>query len=198
MVLWEQVAYLARDEKRSKAFEALRSRIGTSPVFVAGAERAALQEIAALGGIFAELRAERMQESAAAVLRDFGGDLSSVLDMPTVKAKKALQSFPMIGEPGAEKILLFCGKLDVLALESNGLRVLTRLGFSQEQKSYSATYRAARQFTLEFLPVSTTHLQQAHLLLRRHGLDLCFRSSPACNSCPLNGSCPSAAHFRSK
>ena len=198
MVLWEQVAYLAREEKRLNAFEALRSRIGTSPVCVAGAKRAALQEIAALGGIFAELRAERMQESAATVLRDFGGNLDSVLDLPTAKAKKALQHLPMIGEPGAEKILLFCGKLDVLALESNGLRVLTRLGFAPEQKSYAATYRAARQATLELLPVSTIHLQQAHLLLRRHGTDLCFRSGPACNSCPLNGSCPSAAHFRSQ
>ena len=198
MVLWEQVAYLASDEKRSKAFEALRSRIGTSAVTIAGAGKAALVEIAALGGIFAELRAERIQESAAMVIKDFGGDLDSVLGWPSPKVKKALQRFPMIGEPGAEKILLFCGKLDVLALESNGLRVLTRLGFTQEAKSYSATYRAAREATLELLPVTTTQLQQAHLLLRRHGTDLCFRSSPACNSCPLEYSCPSADRFPSK
>jgi endonuclease-3 len=198
MVLWEQVAYLAADEKRAKAFEALRSRIGTSAITVTGAGKTSLLEIAALGGIFAELRAERMQKSAAMVIKDFGGGLDSVLALPPVKAKKALQRFPMIGEPGAEKILLFCGKLDVLALESNGLRVLTRLGFTQEAKSYSATYRAARQATLELLPVTAAHLQQAHLLLRRHGTDLCFRSGPACNSCPLNNSCPFAAHFRSK
>jgi endonuclease-3 len=198
MILWEQVAYLASDEKRSKAFEALRSRIGTSAVTIAGAGKAALVEIAALGGIFAELRAERIEESAAMVIKDFGGDLDSLLGWPSPKAKKALQRFPMIGEPGAEKILLFCGKLDVLALESNGLRVLTRLGFTQEAKSYSATYRAAREATLKLLPVSAAHLQQAHLLLRQHGTGLCFRTSPACNSCPLNGSCPSAVHFRSK
>jgi endonuclease-3 len=126
MLLWEQVAYLAADEKRAKAFEALRSRIGTSAIAVAGAGKAALVEIAALGGIFAELRAERMRESASMVIKDFGGDLDSVLALPAAKAKKALQRFPMIGEPGPEKILLFCGKLEVLALESNGLRVLTR------------------------------------------------------------------------
>jgi endonuclease-3 len=198
MVLWEQVAYLASDDKRSKAFDFLRSRIGTNAAMIAGAGKAALVEIAAVGGVFPELRAERMRESAAMVIKDFGGDLDSVFALPSAQAKKALQRFPMIGEPGAEKILLFGGNLEVLALESNGLRVLTRLGFTREAKSYSATYRAARQATLELLPVTITRLRQAHLLLRRHGMDLCFRNGPACNSCPVRPSCPSAAHFCSK
>jgi endonuclease-3 len=51
------------------------------------------------------------------------------------KAKKLLMRFPMIGEPGAEKILLFCGALAVLALESNGLRVLVRVGVAEERKT---------------------------------------------------------------
>ena len=33
------------------------------------------------------------------------------------------------GEPGAEKVLLFSGSAPVLALDSNALRVLLRLGF---------------------------------------------------------------------
>ena len=49
--------------------------------------------------------------------------------------------FPMIGEPGAEKILLFSGVLAVLALDSNGVRVLVRLGVGEERKSYAATYK---------------------------------------------------------
>jgi hypothetical protein len=38
--------------------------------------------------------------------------------------------FPMIGEPGAEKILLFSGVLPVPALESNGVRVLVHAAIS--------------------------------------------------------------------
>src|ERR1039458_5911517 len=60
--------------------------------------------------------------------------------------------FPMIGEPGAEKILMFSGVLGVLALESNGLRALVRLGFGEDRKSYSATYKSVREVTLEELP----------------------------------------------
>ena len=56
--------------------------------------------------------------------------------------------FPMIGEPGAEKILLFCGLLNVLALESNGLRVLTRLGCGEERKELCRGYKSVREVTL--------------------------------------------------
>jgi hypothetical protein len=49
-------------------------------------------------------------------------DLGAVLDRPQADAIRALKKFPAIGEPGAEKILLFAGKAPILALESNGLR----------------------------------------------------------------------------
>ena len=193
MVLWEQVAYLADDARRLLAFDALRSRIGTEAGALARAGKPVLTKIAALGGIFAELRAERILRSAAIVQMDFAGDLSRVPELPLPKAKKALMRFDMIGEPGAEKILLFCGKLNVLALESNGLRVLTRVGLVTEAKSYSATYRAARAVTLPLAGMPNAQLQQAHLLLRRHGLELCFRTAPACHSCPLAPACPAAS-----
>ena len=38
------------------------------------------------------------------------------------------------------------------ALESNGLRVLVRLGFGEDRKSYAATYKSVREATLEELP----------------------------------------------
>src|SRR5260370_36691436 len=96
MVLWEQVAYLAGDEKRLAAFEALRSNVGTDAASVARARKATLVEIAALGGIFAELRAGRMQKSAAMVVEDFAGDLTKIFSLPDARAKKALMRFPMI------------------------------------------------------------------------------------------------------
>ena len=133
-----------------------------------------------------------MRQSATMILEDFSGRLDAALQVPSTQAKKALMRFPMIGEPGAEKILLFAGKLMVLALESNGLRVLTRLGVAMEAKSYSTTYRGVRKATLEMLPADTALLQQAHLLLRRHGMELCFRNAPACHSCPLRQTCPAS------
>jgi hypothetical protein len=83
------------------------------------------------GSIAAAQRAERLLLAAQLTLDQFGGDLDGVLELPPHKAKKLLMQFPMTGEPGAEKILMFSGALGVLALESNGLRVLVRLGLER-------------------------------------------------------------------
>src|ERR1017187_7923744 len=75
----------------------------------------------------------------------FQGNLEQILEWPYARAKKALKLFPSIGDPGAEKILLFCGVAAGLALESNGLRVLTRIGYGRPHlKNYGAVYRSVQ------------------------------------------------------
>jgi endonuclease-3 len=123
------------------------------------------------------------------VLNDFDGDLTSALKLPYHKAIKALKKFPSIGEPGAEKILLFSKSFPVLALESNGLRVLLRLGFGKEQKNYSATYRSVREAVADEAVDGYDFLISAHQLLRLHGKQLCKNNAPKCEACPLTKYC---------
>ena len=190
MILWEVVAYLADDARRGMAFDALRKQVGLTPGKILAAPKTLLCDITRMGGsIAAEERAERLQAAAQLTLDEFGGDLASVLKLPPQRAKKLLMQFPMIGEPGAEKILMFSGVLGVLALESNGLRVLVRLGFGQDRKSYSATYKSIREVTLDELPADCVLLTKAHLLLRQHGQRLCLRNGPVCHACPVNSEC---------
>src|SRR5262249_44624403 len=125
---------------------------------------------------------------------DFGGNLKPILRLPLTEAKKALRKFPSIGEPGAEKILLFAGSHPVLALDSNGLRVVLRLGFGKEEKSYAKSYRSVQDALAPGLPLDTAFLTEAHQLLRRHGQELCKTSHPKCEACPLNEQC---AYYRS-
>ncbi len=191
MILWEIVAYLADDAKRQTAFDVLRKRVGLTPEKILAAPQSKLIEVTRTGGaIAAEDRAGRLREAASLVTEEYGGDLSSVLKWPTPRAKKALMKFPMIGEPGAEKILMSCGALHVLALDSNGLRVLVRLGFGTESKSYSTTYRSVRGATLDEQPAGSQALTAAYHLLRQHGQQTCLRTSPACPTCPLRSDCP--------
>jgi endonuclease III len=194
-VLWENVAYLADDEKRALAFSQLRKTVGTSPKEILKAEPETLLAVTRLGGIVPELRAERLRQSAEIVEILLKGRLDAVLRESLAKAKKTLRQFPAIGEPGAEKILMFAGKYPVLGLESNGLRVLLRTGFAQEQKSYSASYRAVQSALSGQLPKDCASLTVAHQLLRKHGHELCKRSQPNCDKCPLRESCAFAARL---
>jgi endonuclease-3 len=192
MILWEIVAYLADDTRRAAAFEALRTRVGLSPQKILAAPKKLLIEITRKGGSIApDERAGRLRAAAQLVLDESAGDLAGALKLPQQKAKRLLMKFPMIGEPGAEKILLFSGVLPVLALDSNGVRVLVRFGIGKERTSYPATYKSIREATLEQLPPDTKLLAAAHLLLRQHGQTLCFRKDPACGACPVSADCPS-------
>src|SRR5262249_37058206 len=97
-----------------------------------------------------------------------------------------------IGEPGAEKILLFSGQHPFLAPDSNALRVLTRLGFLPDDPNYARSYAAARKVADVHIPARINRRIEAHELLRRHGQEICRRARPLCGECPLEKLCPSA------
>jgi len=188
MILFENVAYLADDAKRAKAWEELRRHVGLEPRRILAAPRAALMEVAR-AGILASDRVEKMCEIARIALEQFGGDLGEALARPIREAKKALKRFPSIGDPGAEKILLFARRDPVLALDSNGLRVLLRLGYGREDRSYARSYRSAQEASRNEWKTDFDWLISAHQLLRRHGQELCKTNHPRCEVCPVRKEC---------
>jgi endonuclease-3 len=191
-VLWENAAYLVPEEKRRECFRALKKRAGKSGAGILRARREDLLELARAGGMHPEQRVEKWLEIATTVQDAFDGDLEAVLARPLAKARAALKRFPGIGEPGAEKILLFTETHALFALESNGLRVLVRLGYAREGKSYASTYRALRTALAPLEARGAAWLTRAHLLLQRHGRELCKSSAPRCDDCPLREGCPAA------
>jgi endonuclease-3 len=112
-----------------------------------------------------------------------------VLALPPAEALRALKRFPMIGEPGAEKILLLTRTHPLLSLDSNGLRVLLRLGYGREGRSYAQSYRSVRAATAPEERADYDWLISLHGLLRMHGQRLCRRSAPLCSECPLLPCC---------
>jgi endonuclease III len=188
LVIWENIAYLASDKRRAQAFATLKQTIGTRPEQILAAKHSAL---AAIGeaGILPDISAEKLLSIAKIAFEEFDSDLTPVLKKPLPQAKKALKRFPSIGDPGAEKILLLTRSYPVMALDSNGLRVLCRVGFADEQKNYSATYHSVQNAIHGQLPRDYDSLIRAHQLLRQHGQELCKRSKPHCTECPVRDSC---------
>jgi endonuclease III len=164
LIVYETIAYLATDEKRDAAFDVLQAKVGLKPTEILAASMEQLVTITRLGGIHAELRAARLKEMAQIVLNDFDGDLKNALKLRLPQARKALQKFPSVGKPGADKILLFTRTYPVLGLESNGLRVLLRLGFGAERKNYSAIYASVQEALRDQIGSDCDFLIKAHQL----------------------------------
>lgn len=193
-VIWEYVAYLTDDAERAAAFQVLKKKVGARPAALSEASPALLEAICRGGSAIApKLRAERIRSTAARVREKFGGSLKKVMALSYKDARRILMSFPAIGPPGADKVLLLAGAHRVLALDSNALRVLLRLGYGTEQKSYAATYQSAQAAATPELKRSFAAFEKASVLLRRHGQELCRRTAPFCFRCPLQAVCPSAS-----
>ena len=200
LVMWENACYLLPDSRRAEVFEGLRQQVGLTADAIFKASKEALFPLAKLGGMRPETRVFRWQEIARITRTQFDGNLEQILEWPYAKAKKALKLFPSIGEPGAEKILMYCGLAAGLPLESNGLRVLTRVGYGRVHlKNYGAMYRSVQEAIAPELPQgrsSAAALTRAHLLLRQHGKTLCRDAQPQCFDCPLEETCAFAAKLR--
>ena len=192
-VLYEQVAYLATDAVRTQAFALLRTTVGLTPAAILDARDGTLEAICRTGGAIAvQTRTARMRESARIVVKKWQGDLNGINALDERDARKALEQFPMIGEPAADHILVLMHKSMRVPLDSNALRVLGRTGLIEETTDYRATYRAAQQRLASEASDDAEQRLHAGALLRQHGLTLCKRRAPRCGNCPVAAVCPAA------
>jgi endonuclease III len=188
-IVRENVVYLADDEAREAAFRDLKRKVGIRPKDLLAARASAIRRIAKGRGILAALAPTKLKRAAKVALEDWGGDLEPVLHLPVPEASRALQRFPGIGGPGADRLLLLARRHRVLALDSNGLRVLLRVGYGTERRSYAATYRSVQDALRGRLPRTYPGILAAHSLLQRHGRETCKRSAPRCDVCRLAPDC---------
>jgi endonuclease III len=189
MILYINCAYPATEAACAKSFEALKKSVGVRVDDILAASKEKLAEDTRVGGSFPEKRAARLHEIAALVKYQFAGDLRTVLQKPQPEARKALKLFPCIGDPSADKILLFTKTAPIAAVPSNCMRVPVRLGLGEEKKNYAATYRSAQEAIRSRLPEDCSALIRAYLLLKQHGQELCKDSRPKCELCPVSSDC---------
>ena len=189
LVIWENCAYLVDDERRAAVFARLKRVVGLEPAAILATPLPALADVIEDGGMLTVRRAEKLHAAAEIALEVGPAELRRLVRQDPIAARKMLRRFPGIGEPGADKLLLFCKGQRTLGPDSNALRVLVRLGYGAESDNYQRMYRSAATAVAPQLPADFTWLIRAHQLLRRHGQELCKRAAPRCDACPLSASC---------
>ncbi|HEY3997894.1 MAG TPA: hypothetical protein VGO93_03455 [Candidatus Xenobia bacterium] len=175
LVMWENAGYLVDDTRRD---DIMRGFPNLSPDGLLSTPFETLLQLAARGGMRPQARIDHWLEIA-----------TLARDLPAQPTRRDLKRFPGIGDPGVDKLLLFTGRQPILALDSNALRVLLRLGYGEEDKNYPATYRSVQKAAQAELPRDCPTLTSASLVLRRHGQSLCRRTSPQCALCPVTALC---------
>lgn len=115
-----------------------------------------------------------------------------MLDWPPIKALRALKQFPGMGTPGAEKILMFEGAFNQLALDSNGLRVLLRLDLAKNKKPTRLPTNPCAKRSASRPPRKAPNSPKRTCCCCQLGQEVCTRTKPNCGSCPLKKPCPSS------
>jgi endonuclease-3 len=195
-IVWWHCGYPASDAACTKGWEKLKSEVGIEPHNLLAATPGELVSALRPGGMVPELRALRLKEVAMRVKDDLGADLRGALARPFPEARRVLKKFPGIADPGADRILLFGGMMPIAAVPSNCTHVLVRLLYGQEQQNYGVNYRKAQQAIVAQVPGTFDARTRTYLLLKRHGQEICKRTNPKCEKCPVNSNCAFFASHR--
>ena len=188
-LVWWHCGYPPSDTACARGWDSLNQKIGVSPDRLLKASPKALAAALTPGGMLPELRAMRLKDIATRVQNEFAGDLRSGLFGPLTKVRRILKTFPNIADPGADRILLFAGIAPIAAVPSNCPHVLVRIQRGQERENYGVNYGDAQHAIESEVPEKFDARTRAYLLLKRHGQDLCKRTKPKCEQCPLRTAC---------
>jgi endonuclease-3 len=191
LLLYANAGYPPSDRACEAGYAALEAKVGLSPDAILGAPKRRIVTALRVGGIVPELRADRVRAIAKSKATS-SSDPDDIGHLPLAQARKLLKTFPTIGDPGADKILLFSRTEPTAAVPSNAHQVPLRLGFGNNAAGYAASYRSARTALDAELPRTFAARIRAYLLLRTHGEQICKRSKPLCDQCPVAQLCPSA------
>jgi len=188
-LVWLHSGYPASDDRCARGWESLKEKVGVRPNQILKASSIALASALSPGGMVPEIRASRLKAIAERVQNEFGGDLRTGLVGPLAEVRKILKKFPNIADPGADRILLFAGIAPVAAVPSNCPHVLVRIQRGQERENHSVNYKEAQQAIASEVPKKFDALARAYLLLKHHGQELCKRTKPKCEQCPIHTQC---------
>jgi endonuclease III len=188
-IVWWHCGYPASDAACTKGWEKLKSQVGVEPHNLLAVTPRKLADALRPGGMVPELRALRLKEVAMLVKDKLGGDLCAALAGPISEVRKTLKKFPGIADPGADRVLLFAAIAPIAAVPSNGTQVLVRILYGRELENYGVNYREAQQAIAMEVPTTFDARTRAYLLVKHHGQEICKRTKPKCQECPVNSNC---------
>ncbi|MCU0962644.1 MAG: hypothetical protein MUF48_21315 [Pirellulaceae bacterium] len=171
------------DANSGAAFERLSQRFPTWD----GVRRARVAAIAAA------IRPAGLQQQKAARIKRIlqtlharRGELSLefLRSLPAAEALAYLRAFPGVGPKTAACVLLFACRQRVLPVDTHVHRLSLRLGLVPPRTSAANAHELLAQL------VPARHVLEFHVLLIRHGRQVCHARSPRCPTCPLLDACP--------
>ncbi len=127
----------------------------------------------------------RIKRILQALPKRHGGlSLEFLRGWPLAESLVYLRSFPGVGPKTAACVLLFACRQPVLPVDTHVHRLSVRLALVPRR----TTAEKAHDLLARLVPAR--HVLEFHVLLIRHGRQVCHARQPRCPACPLIDVCP--------
>ncbi len=130
------------------------------------------------------VKAKRIKNFVNFIEEEFQGDMQEMTLVDTTQMRQKLLSVNGIGPETADSILLYALEKPVFVVDTYTVRILARHDMIYLEE---AQYHLVQDLFMENLPMDTCLFNEYHALFVRLGKEMCKRTRPICNSCPLNG-----------
>jgi endonuclease-3 len=171
------------DVNTERAFASLWSTFGSWEAIVA-APTPAIADAIRSGGL-AQVKAPRIKAVLEAIQRDRGElSIDFLAGLPVNEARAYLTSLGGVGPKTAACVLMFALDMPALPVDTHVHRVSKRIGLIGPK----VNAEAAHQILEAAIPGA--QMYDAHMLLIRHGREICKALRPRCDACPLVDICP--------
>lgn len=171
------------DTNTERAFAGLMATFGSWEA-VAEAPVPAIAEAIRSGGL-AQVKAPRIKQVLRTIRDQHGAySLAFLNELPVGEARAYLTALGGVGPKTAACVLLFACGMPALPVDTHVHRVSRRLGLIGPKVGEAAAHRE-----LEAI-VPAADVYAFHMLLIRHGRQVCKAPRPRCEVCPLADVCP--------
>ena len=167
-----------------RAFAALLDRYAGDWARVRDAPTDQLEETVAVAGLAGQ-KAPRIQ-GVLEHLSQTRGELSLefLAEWEVDRARDYLLEFKGVGPKTAAFTLMYAAGMPLFPMDTHILRLCRRLGWIGE----STSSRDAHETMLPRIPDGEHYA--AHIVMVRHGREICHARDPDCRACPLLACCP--------
>lgn len=170
------------DTLSSRAFDALREAYPTWDK-VLSADPGKVEKALATGGLQRE-KTKKLQATLQKIRDDFGRiTLAPLEGWPLAEAYSYLSSLPGVGPKTAACVIGFGLCKPAFPVDTHVLRISRRLGLIPPK----STAPKAQELLSAVVPPEIQ--MPLHVMMIRHGRDMCHSRRPDCGSCPLRVGC---------
>ncbi len=162
-----------------RAYRGLSERFEIKPETLARAKIEDIKEAIKRGGLY-NVKSKRIKALSQAVLKKFGGDISSVLNLPKEEARGKLMELPGIGKKTADVLLAHRHSYaEVMVVDTHMDRLAKRLDLVKPNAKYEDTQQAWKVF------IPWDKGEKVGGLLWLLAKYTCKAQNPRCHECPL-------------